>query len=53
MTHDEVERMKVLCQQIEMEQDQRKFSQLIAELNELLARKTKRLDHPHSPIETK
>ena len=53
MTHDEVERMKVLCQKIELEEDQHKFSQLIAELIELLERQTKRLEHPHSPIERK
>ena len=48
MTPDEVERMKALCQRIAIEKDQDKFSQLIAELNELLERKDKRLDH-HSP----
>jgi hypothetical protein len=53
MTHDEVERMKVLCQQIEVEKDQHTFLQLIAELNELLERKNKRRDHPHVPTEPK
>lgn len=46
MTPDEVERMKVLCQQIAVEEDQNTFSQLIAELNGLLERKNKPLDHP-------
>jgi hypothetical protein len=49
MTPVEVERMKMLCQQIEVEQDQRKFSQLIAELNEPLEGKNKRFDRPTSP----
>jgi hypothetical protein len=52
MTPEEVERMKVLCQQIESEKDHNRFSQLIAELNELLERKNKRLDH-HFPAEPK
>ena len=43
MTPDEVDRMKVLCQQIETEKDHNKFSQLLLELNELLERKNKRL----------
>jgi hypothetical protein len=53
MTHDEVERMKVLCQQIEVEKDHHRFSQLTTELNELLDRKNRRLDHPHLPTEPK
>jgi hypothetical protein len=53
MTPEEVECMKVLCQQIETEKDHKRFSQLIAELNELLERKNKRLDNPHSPTESK
>ena len=53
MTPDEVERMKVLCQQIETEKDHHRFSQLITELNELLERKNKRLDHPHFPTKQK
>jgi hypothetical protein len=44
MTPDEVERMKVLCQQIETEKNHDRFTQLIAELNELLERKQHRLD---------
>jgi hypothetical protein len=46
MTPDEAERMKVLCRQIEIEKDHNRFSQLIAELYELLDRKGKRLDDP-------
>ena len=53
MTPEEVERMKVLCQQIETEKDHKLFSQLIVELNELLERKNKRLDNPRSPTESK
>jgi hypothetical protein len=52
MTFDEVERMNALCKQIEIEIDQHKFSQLIAELNELWQRKKQRLDNrdnPHLP----
>jgi hypothetical protein len=48
MTPEEVERVKVLCQQIAVEEDRHKFSQLIAELNDLLERKTERFDH-HLP----
>ena len=44
MTPEEVERMKKLCKQIETEQNPDKFSQLVLELDELLARKNKRLD---------
>ena len=44
LTPEEVERMKKLCKQIETEQDPDKFSQLVLELDELLARKNKRLD---------
>lgn len=51
MTPDEVERMNTLCKQIEVEKDRHKFSQLIAELNELLERKNKRFDTP--PPDTK
>ena len=42
MTPDELERMKVLCEQIKIEKDQKKFSQLIVELNELLEQKSKK-----------
>jgi hypothetical protein len=53
MTPDEVERMKKLCQQIEVEKDHHNFSELIAELNELLEQKNKRLDHPPTPAAPK
>jgi hypothetical protein len=46
VTRDEVERMKALCQQIIIEKDQAKFSQILVELNELLEQKNKRLDTP-------
>jgi hypothetical protein len=46
VTADEVERMKVLVQQIEVEKDHHKFTQLVAELIELLEQKNKRLEHP-------
>jgi len=38
----------MLCRQIQIEKDQRKFSALIEELNKLLARKENRLDKPTS-----
>jgi len=53
MTPDEVERMKALCQQIETEKDHDRFTQLIAELNELLERKQHRLDRSSPPTESK
>jgi hypothetical protein len=46
MTPDEVELMKVLCQQIATEKDNNRLSQLISELNELLERTNRRLDSP-------
>jgi hypothetical protein len=49
MTPDEVERMNALCKQIATEKDHNRFSQLLLELNELLERKNKRLDHPSQP----
>lgn len=48
MTPDEVERMKVLCQQIALERDHDKFLELVKELNDLLERKNKRFDQPPS-----
>lgn len=53
MTRDEVEQMKVLCQQIETEKDQQKFEKLIHELNELLERKHQRFKHSLPPTESK
>jgi hypothetical protein len=49
MTPDEVERMKALCQQIELEKDHAKFSQLLVELNDLLEQKNQRLDNLTNP----
>ena len=43
MTLEERERMNWLCQQIEVEQDHDKFTQLVSELNELLDEKERRL----------
>ena len=45
--------IKKLCQQIEVEKDHHFFSELVAELNELLERKNKRLDHPPFPTAPK
>jgi hypothetical protein len=51
MTSDEMERMKALCQQIELEKDHAKFSQLLVDLNDLLEQKNQRLDKlPNSKI---
>jgi len=36
MTPEETERMKRLCKRIQEEQDQRKFNELVMELNNLL-----------------
>jgi hypothetical protein len=44
MKPDERERMYKLCAMIEVEQDQDRFIDLIRELNELLARKERRLE---------
>jgi hypothetical protein len=43
MTPEENERMNVLCRQIQTEKDQQKFTVLIEELNQLLAKKDERL----------
>ena len=51
MTNEEQERMDRLVQRIQEEQNSIKFTQLIRELNELLDRKKKRLDHPGKPNE--
>jgi hypothetical protein len=45
MTPDEIEQMYRLCELIEHENDHRKFLELIEELNELLERKQKRMEH--------
>ncbi len=44
MTADERERMRVLCEQIAKEQDQKKFIELVEELNDLLDGKGRRLE---------
>jgi hypothetical protein len=44
MTPEERERMNGLCRQIQIEKDQRKFSALIEELKQLLAKKNERLE---------
>ncbi len=43
MTPDEREQMNRLCKQIQDEKDQKKFTALIEELNQLLAKKDERL----------
>ncbi|HTU42780.1 MAG TPA: hypothetical protein VMF10_13805 [Candidatus Aquilonibacter sp.] len=43
MNDEERQRMNWLCQRIQEEQDHNRFSELIAELNELLARQEERL----------
>lgn len=45
MTKKERERTKYLCERIQEEHDPAKFMELIAELNELLARKEDRFDY--------
>jgi hypothetical protein len=46
MTPDEQERMHNLCARIATEQDQEEFVRLVKELNDLLDRKSLRLDRP-------
>jgi len=46
MTPDEQARMQFLCETIAKEQDQKLFVKLVQELNDLLDRKTQRLDIP-------
>jgi hypothetical protein len=43
MNNEERQRMNWLCQRIQEEQDRDRFTELIAELNELLARQEERL----------
>ena len=43
MTPEESERMNELCAQIQVERDPRKFGELIAELNDMLEAKERRL----------
>jgi len=49
MTPQERERMLALCTEIANENDIDTFHQLIRELNDLLERKERRLEHPDSP----
>lgn len=44
MTPDERERMQILCERIAKEQDHKKFSELVSQLNDLLDNKGRRLD---------
>ncbi len=44
MTPEERERMNWLCQRIQDERDQKKFTDLVRELNDLLERKGHRLE---------
>ena len=44
MTPDERERMHILCERIAKEQDQKKFSELVSQLNDLLDNKVRRLE---------
>lgn len=44
MTPEERERMNEICARLQVEQDHRKFGQLLAELNDLLERKVHRLE---------
>jgi hypothetical protein len=50
MTREEQQHLTELVKQIEVEQDQHKFIQLVEELNDLLDGKADRLEHtPPSP----
>lgn len=44
MTPEEKERMAVLVQRIQLEQDQKKFNDLVSELNTLLSDEGKQVD---------
>jgi hypothetical protein len=44
VTPDERERMHILCERIAKEQDQKKFSELVSQLNDLLDNKGQRLE---------
>jgi hypothetical protein len=48
LTPEERERMFYLCQRIAVEKDHKIFSELVAELNELLNRKDQRLENIES-----
>jgi hypothetical protein len=47
MTPEEKERMAALVQRIQVEQDQEKFTELVTQLNALLAQKDRRLEPTH------
>ena len=49
MTPEETERLKVLCEQIQTEQDHKKFAELLLELSILLERKSDRLKDKKTP----
>ena len=51
MTPEESDRMNWLCRQITDEQDPKKFSELVRELDQLFARKEHRLESREKPIE--
>jgi hypothetical protein len=51
MTAEEQKRMEVLCQQIAVEKDPKKFDELVQALNELLEVKHARI-HPGHNIKT-
>jgi len=54
MKREELEHMKRLCRKIEVEKDQKKFLQLVQDLNDLLEGKAHRLEPiPLSIPETK
>jgi heat shock protein HspQ len=48
MIPEERERISRLVQQIQMEKDQKKFTELISELNALLGENDKRCEHPQA-----
>lgn len=50
MTTQEKEEMERLCKLIQIERDQKKFTELIVELNRLLANKEDRLTSPRNVI---
>lgn len=49
MTPEEKERMTILVQQIQVEQDQKKFNELVSELNTLLSDNDQRLERSGMP----
>jgi hypothetical protein len=44
MTRQEIERMEGLCRRIQVEKDPKKFTELVALLNDLLEDKSERLE---------